>query len=111
MKKDENKVYANPQYKCAVCGTIYDEIQARTNCEMKCIKKKQEEEKKAAEAKKKAEKEARKKEVNEAFENALKLRDAYAKDYGYYEYERNDAGIKVTNLPYLPSRIWHDFLF
>ena len=71
--KEENKMYAKPQYKCAICGEIYDDVQNRANCEMKCIKKQQEEEKKAAEAKKRAEKNTRQQEVDAALDNAFAL--------------------------------------
>ena len=42
--KNENKAYAKPQYKCGICGEIYDSVQERSNCEMMCVKKQQEEE-------------------------------------------------------------------
>ena len=42
--KDENKIYTKPQYKCAICGKIYDDVQSRMNCEMSCIKRQKEEE-------------------------------------------------------------------
>lgn len=111
MKNDDNNMYVKPQYKCAICGEIYDDVQNRMNCEMKCLKKKQEEEKKAAEAKKKAEKDARKKEVDEAFENLIKLHDAYIEDYGYYEYERNDIDKSTISMPHWPNKFWHNFWF
>ena len=36
MNKDENNMYVKPQYKCAICGEIYDDVQNRMNCEIKC---------------------------------------------------------------------------
>ena len=41
--KDENKIYSKPQYKCGICGTIFDSIEERMNCEANCIKKQKEE--------------------------------------------------------------------
>ena len=38
-------------YKCGICGKEYDSIKARTECELACLKK-QEEEKRLAAAKK-----------------------------------------------------------
>jgi hypothetical protein len=111
MEKNENKVYTKPQYKCGICGRAYNEVQERMNCEMKCVKIKEEKEKQAAEAKKKAEKDARKKEVDEAFKNLLKLHDAYVKDYGYYEYECSDADKRTISIPSWPNKFWHNFWF
>ena len=80
--KDENKIYSKPQYKCGICGTIFDSIEERMNCEANCIKKQKEAAKKAAEAKRKAEKETRKTEVTAAIKRANKLLEEYIKDYG-----------------------------
>ena len=84
--KDENKIYSKPQYKCGICGTIFDSIEERMKCEANCIKKQKEEAKKATEAKRKAEKETRKTEVTAAIKRANKLLEEYIKDYGNYEY-------------------------
>ena len=80
----ENKAYARPMYKCAVCGEVYSSIAQRMNCEQACLKNQEEEERKAAEAKKKEEQEARKAEVDMAIEYAEKLLNAYIDDYGTY---------------------------
>lgn len=106
MKKDENKIYTKPQYKCAICNEIYDDVQDRMNCEMKCIAKQKEEEKKAAEAKKKAEKDTRKKEVDEAFANFKKLINAYCEDYGPYE-----CTSRADDYNWWPNKFWHHFWF
>ena len=92
-------------YKCGFCGTAYNEIHDRMNCEAVCHKKQAEEAKAAAEAKKKEEQKARKDEVDAAFEHLHKLMTAYVKDYGHYEY--SDGG-EDTNF-YWPSRAWHRF--
>ena len=83
----DNKNYAKQQYKCGLCGSIYDTISERSECEIKCLKKQAEEEKKAAEEKKKKEQEARLKEVDEAVNNTCKLIEKYIEDYGAYNYK------------------------
>ena len=83
---DDNKMFAKPMYKCAVCDTVHDNILDRATCEMNCIKKLEEEAKKMAEEKKKAEQLIRKAEVDEAFDFATYLKDEYIKDYGSYIY-------------------------
>ena len=106
MKKDENKIYTKPQYKCAICNEIYDDVQDRMNCEMKCIAKQKEEEKKAAEAKKRAEKDMRKKEVDEALRKFANLVQAYAEDYGSYKIDEET----IPNA-FWPNKFWHHFWF
>lgn len=80
----ENKTYAKPMYKCAICGNTYDEIEERMHCERKCIKQKKEEMKKAAAEKKQAEQKARKAEVDAAINKASELLNKYVADYGKY---------------------------
>lgn len=92
-------------YKCGFCGTVYDEIHDRMNCEAACHKKYTEEIKAAEEAKKKEEQKVRKAEVDAAFEHLHKLMTAYVKDYGHYEYSYDGED---TNF-YWPSRAWHRF--
>lgn len=84
----ENKVCAKPMYKCAVCGEVYDSIAHRMNCEQICLKRQEEEAKKAAELKMVAEYEARKREVDEAFNVAYELKDKFVADYGRYTYNK-----------------------
>lgn len=84
----ENNFYAKPMYKCGVCGSTYEDVLARAKCEIACTEKKEEEERKAAEAKKAAEYDARLEEVNNAFENAYKLRDKLIADYGDYHHSK-----------------------
>lgn len=98
----EDRNCEKTQYTCGVCGTSYDFVQERMNCEMVCLKKKQEEERKAAEEKKRAEKETRYAEVVEALKNASELLKAYTKDYGPFEYDSNFEFI-------WPSRLFHHF--
>ena len=106
--KDENKMYSKPQYKCGICGTVFDSIEERMNCEANCIKKQKDEAKKAAEAKKKAEKETRKAEVTDAVKKANELLEEYIQDYGSYEFTSNVADdIKG----FWPHKLLHNFWF
>ena len=106
---EENRICAKPQYKCGICGKIYDDVQDRMNCEMNCIKRQKEEEKKAAEAKKKAEKDARCTEVSKALDNAYKLINDYVKDYGPYKYNGDLKDLDVLNMDFFPIKLWHHF--
>lgn len=111
----ENKIYANPKYKCAICGEIYDEIKDRMKCESACLRKQAEEAKKAAEEKRKIEQAARKAEVDAAMDKAIALEKAYVKDYGSYiygEYKLEDF-IKPTlsSEDFLPLKFWADMIF
>ena len=110
-ENNKDNMCRSPQYTCAICGKIYDDVQSRMNCEMKCIKKQQEEEKTAAEAKKKAEKEARKAEVSQAIEHAMDLLKKYTDDYGSFEFynELNEAS--DNQKLFWPSRLMHHFFF
>lgn len=83
-----DKMCAKPMYKCAICGGVYDSIAQRMNCECACLKKQEEEAKKAAERKKAAEYEARKREVDEAFNRAYELKEKFLKDYDSYTYNK-----------------------
>lgn len=80
----ENNIYGKLQYKCGICGSVYESIEERMNCEMACIKKQKEAEKKAIAEKMRKEKEARKKELDAAIKHAAKLLEAWNKDYGFY---------------------------
>ena len=106
---EENKTYKKPQYKCAICGTVYNSVHDRANCEIDCIKKQKEEENKAAEAKKKAEKDARCTEVSKALDDAYKLVNDYIKDYGSYQYNGKLKELDARNLDFFPSKLWHHF--
>lgn len=104
---NENKMYAKQAFKCGICGKEYFNVQDRANCELNCYKKQQEEAKKAAEVKKLAEKAARKKEVDDALDKAMQLRNAYIKDYGCYVYDNNDVHneFNIDNYPSLKELI------
>ena len=104
---NENKIYTKQVFKCGICGKEYSNVQDRANCELNCYKKQQEEAKKAAEAKKLSEKAARKKEVDDALDKAMQLRNAYIKDYGCYVYDNNDVHneFHIDNYPSLKELI------
>ena len=108
---NEKKTYAKPQYKCGICGEIYDSIQERMNCEMACLKKQAEEEKKAAEEKKKAEKEARQQEVDAALDDAFTIMNKFFEDYGAFKYGGKFKGANISSMDFFPSKLWHHFWF
>lgn len=102
--KDKN--YDKMQYACGICKTGYDSIQERANCELRCVKKIEEEERKAAEIKKQEEQTARKAEVDKALETFTELSQKYAEDYGSYEFE----GQALSGTTW-PNKLWHHFWF
>lgn len=103
---EDNKMYAQPMYKCAICGSIHESIPARIQCETECYKKQELEAKKAAEAKKKEEQATRKAETDEIVKKAIESVRKYTKDYGHYELENEE-----DNFDFMwPSRILHYFL-
>ena len=103
----ENKTYAKPMYKCGICDKVHETIADRVKCETACLKKTQEEERKAAERKKAAEYEARKKEVDEAFDRAYELKDKMVSDYGSYTYSNatNSSGDLYMPFSWLWERL------
>lgn len=80
----ENKMFAKPMYKCAICDKIFEDVVSRATCELECAKRVEEEAKKAAEAKKRAEKKARLDEIDAAYAAADKLMEMYIKDFGIF---------------------------
>ena len=111
----ENNMYFKPQYKCAICGEIYDDLKKRINCETACLKKQEEEEKRAMEAKKKEEQAVRKAEVDELIKKTAEAIEKYVEDYGGYEFElEEDYEINLEENCECdcmwPSRIMHYFL-
>lgn len=80
----EKKMCTKPQYKCGICGEIYESISERAQCELNCLKKQEEEAKKIAAAKKKEEQEARWAEVEMVRKHYNELYGAYMKDYEPY---------------------------
>ena len=89
-KPNEAQWRARLAYKCGICGTEFESIKNRAECEIKCSKMKEEREKFAAAKKKAEEKAERKKAVDEAFDKAYKLKDEYVKDYSSYMYTYED---------------------
>ena len=77
-------------YKCSICGTEYDNVFDRAQCELNCFEKQKEEARKLAESKKKAEKDARQLEVDKAIEHVNDLLKKFIEDYGSYQYKGKD---------------------
>lgn len=82
-------MHINQEFKCALCGTLHQDVISRAECEIACAKKKEEAEMRAAELKKAAEYETRKNEVDEAFNAAYALKDKFVQDYGRYTYNKH----------------------
>ena len=82
----ENKMFAKPMYKCAICDKIFEDVVSRATCELECAKRVEEEAKKAANEKKKAEQMARLAEIDEAYAKADELMEKYIEDYSVGEY-------------------------
>ena len=98
-------------YKCGICNKEYENIQDRANCEIKCIKLKQEKEKAEAKAKKEAEKESRFAEASAALDNAFTLVNKCVEDYGTFKYSGKINKLDALNLDFFPSKLWHHFWF
>lgn len=107
----DNKIYNNHMYKCAICGEIYDDVQNRMNCEMACVKKKQEDEKKAEIKALKAERDSRFSEASVALDNALALINKCVEDYGSFKYNGKLSSLDLLNMDFFPSKLWHHFWF
>ena len=80
----------NNFYDCPYCGKEYTEPEDLARCILNCAEKKKQEEKRLQEAKLSAEKEKRKKEVDEAIANCKALTKAYMRDYGIYSFTSTD---------------------
>lgn len=76
-------------YSCPLCGEHYETPTELAHCILACEEKKRVEEEKKKVEELKAAKDARKKEVDEAFDKWTELRKAYEKDYGNYSITRN----------------------
>lgn len=98
-------------YECAICGTQYDRLIDRIECETHCLAKQEEIKRQQDEdAKKKAKMEAEAA-INKELDNLLAQYDKVAHmiaDY-YEEYENEDIYDKVVNR-YIP-RSFFDFIF
>ena len=77
----ENKMFAKPMYKCAICDKVFEDVVSRATYELECAKRVEEEAKKAAEAKKREEKKIRLAEIDAAYAAADKLMEMYIKDF------------------------------
>ena len=105
---NENQMYTQEKYKCAICGQIYDTLRERINCETTCLRCQEEEEKKAAELKKKEEQNTRHNALDMLVEQTVTALMAYIDDYGSYEYK--GKMIDEMGLPGL-LKMLHYFMF
>ena len=83
----ENK---NTPWMCPYCKKEYKAPGSLAHCILSCEEKIQKEKEEARKAKLAAEKDARFKEVIEAYKHADALRDAVVEDYGYFTYESEE---------------------
>lgn len=80
-------------YTCPYCKEEYSEPVDLAHCILRCEEKKKREEEEVKRAKLKAEKDARYKEIVDAYENFEELRDKYVDDYGSFTFKTgNGAG-------------------
>ena len=77
-------------YICPYCKEAHETPGGLARCILDCEEKKKIEEEKAKKAKLDAEKETRKKEVDDALQNYKKLLSAYMNDYGIYSFKSDD---------------------
>lgn len=80
----------NTFYECPYCGTEYEIPSDLAHCILSCEEKKKIEEEKKRKEKLTAEKNARKKEVDEAIANCKVLIKAYMHDYGVYSFTSSE---------------------
>ena len=88
-------------YICPYCKGAHETPGGLARCILDCEEKKKVEEEKAKKAKLDAEKETRKKEVDDALQNYKKLLAAYMDDYGIYSF-RSDDDFDIFN-----SKFWN----
>jgi hypothetical protein len=77
-------------YICPYCKEAHETPGGLARCILDCEEKKKIEEEAKQKAKLVAEKEARKKEVDDALQNYKKLLSAYMDDYGIYSFKSDD---------------------
>ena len=75
-------------YTCPICGENKETPVELAHCILACEEKKRVEEEKRKAEELKAVKDARKKEVDDAFDKWVELRNAYQNDYGNYDLTR-----------------------
>jgi hypothetical protein len=90
-------------YICPYCKGAHETPSGLARCILDCEEKKKIEEEMAKKAKLDAEKEARKKEVDNAIEKCRELVKAYMHDYGIYSYTSDDDDIN----PLFSSKFWN----
>lgn len=88
-------------YICPYCKGAHETPGGLARCILDCEEKKKIEEEIAKKAKLDAEKEARKKEVDDALQNYKNLLAAYIDDYGIYSFKSDD------NFDIFNSKFWN----
>lgn len=81
----------NTFYTCPYCKEEYINPSDLAHCILSCEDKKKVEEEKRKKEELALKKEARQKELDEAFENWNKLRREFIKDYGYYSTSASES--------------------
>lgn len=81
----------NTFYTCPYCKEEYTDPSDLAHCILSCKDKKKQEEESRKKAELALEKENRKRELDEAFENWNKLRKEFIKDYGYYSTSTSES--------------------
>ena len=77
-----DKVAVNTGYRCAICGTEHESVEARHSCETKCIKERKAAEELMKKQKLEEEKKARKQEIDAMYVHLNEKIKEYVKDYG-----------------------------
>ena len=106
----DNKTSCKPSYRCGICNKEHDTIVARAKCEMACAERAEVESKKAEAAKKNAEMKADFVEASAAVDKALELISKCTEKHGYFKYSGNLKDLDVSNMDFLPIRLWNYFL-
>lgn len=69
-------------FKCGICQKVYNNVEDRMHCEVKCIKDLKDTERRLEMKRLYDEQKARQQEVEESYRKFVNLREAYLADYG-----------------------------
>ena len=101
MTRKDDSIMANKKdFTLEELKKMYADSLKESNTLGEMLKQKEKEEEDRKKAQLALEKETRKKEVNDAFDNYIKLRDAYMKDYGNYTYTTSSINDNLLNALY-----------
>lgn len=95
----------NTFYTCPYCNEEYSAPSDLAHCILSCEAQKRIEEKNRLKELRATEKNARKKEVDEALEKCIYLLKAYMNDYGIYSYTSDDDILSLFS-----SKFWNSIL-